>query len=63
MLDRYSCAVIGWAMGHRLIVDLAEQALAMALANRNPKAELLHYSDRGSQYAATAYRNCGPRMA
>jgi putative transposase len=41
-------------MGHRLIVDLAEQALAMALANRNPKAELLHHSDRGSQYAATA---------
>jgi putative transposase len=54
VLDRYSCTVIGWAMGHRLIVDLAEQALAMALANRNPKADLLHHSDRGSQYAATA---------
>jgi putative transposase len=43
VLDRYSCTVIGWAMGHRLIVDLAEQALTMALANRNPKTELLHH--------------------
>ena len=56
VLDRYSRTVIGWAMGHRLTVDLAEQALTMALANRKPKAGLLHHSDRGSQYAATAYQ-------
>ena len=56
VLDLYSRAVIGWAMGHRLTVDLAEQALTMALANRKPKAGLLHHSDRGSQYAATAYQ-------
>jgi len=28
----------------------------MALANRNPRAGLLHHSDRGSQYAATRYQ-------
>jgi len=49
ILDLYSRLVIGWAMGHRLTVELAEQALTMALANWNPLAGLLHHSDRGSQ--------------
>ena len=56
VLDLYSRTVIGWAMGHRLTVDLAEHALTMALANRKPTAGLLHHSDRGSQYAATSYQ-------
>ena len=56
LLDLYSRLVIGWAMGHRLTVELAEQALTMALANRNPQAGLLYHSDRGSQYAATRYQ-------
>ena len=51
-LDLYSRLVIGWAMGHRLTVELAERALTMALANRTPTAGLLHHSDRGSPYAA-----------
>lgn len=56
LLDLYSRAVIGWAMGGRLTVDLAQQALTMAIHHRAPKAGLLHHSDRGSQYAATAYQ-------
>jgi transposase InsO family protein len=56
VLDLYSRTVIGWAMGHRLTVDLAEHALTMALANRKPTAGLLHHSDRGNQYAATSYQ-------
>jgi transposase InsO family protein len=56
ILDLYSRRVIGWAMGHRLTVDLAERALTMALANRTLTAGLLHHSDRGSQYAATSYQ-------
>jgi transposase InsO family protein len=56
VLDLYSRIVIGWAMGHRLTVDLAERALTMAVANRKPTAGLLHHSDRGSQYAATSYQ-------
>jgi transposase InsO family protein len=56
ILDLYSRRVIGWAMGHRLTMELAEQALTMALANRTPRAGLLHHSDRGSQYAATRYQ-------
>jgi putative transposase len=56
ILDLYSRLVIGWAMGHRLTGDLAERALTMAVANRTPRAGLLHHSDRGSQYAATSYQ-------
>jgi transposase InsO family protein len=56
ILDLYSRRVIGWAMGHRLTVELVERALTMALANRTPLAGLLHHSDRGSQYAATSYQ-------
>ena len=56
VLDLYSRTVIGWAMGHRLTVELAEGALTMALANRQPTAGLLPHSDRGSQYAATRYQ-------
>ena len=49
ILDLYSRAVIGWAMGQRLTGDLAEHALLMALTTRQPQAGLLHHSDRGSQ--------------
>jgi transposase InsO family protein len=56
VLDRYSRAVIGWATGARLTGDLAQQALMMAIHYRTPKAGLLHHSDQGSQYAATAYQ-------
>ena len=57
ILDLYSRLVIGWAMGQRLIGELAEDALAMALATRHPRAGLVHHSDRGSQYAATQYQH------
>ncbi|MDH5335973.1 MAG: IS3 family transposase, partial [Nitrospira sp.] len=51
LLDLYSRRVVGWAMGQRLTVELAEQALTMAVANRAPAAGLVHHSDRGSQGA------------
>ena len=56
LLDLYSRAVIGWAMGARLTGELTQQALQMALQRRHPHPGLLHHSDRGSQYAATAYQ-------
>jgi transposase InsO family protein len=56
LLDLYSRAVVGWAMGERLTGELTQQALHMALQRRHPKPGLLHHSDRGSQYAATAYQ-------
>jgi transposase InsO family protein len=56
VLDLYSRAVIGWALEARLTGDLARQALTMAIRHRVPTSGLLHHSDRGSQYAATAYQ-------
>lgn len=56
LLDLYSRAVIGWAMGARLTGELTQQALQMAFDRRRPKPGLLHHSDQGSQYAATAYQ-------
>ena len=47
VLDLYSHRVVGWTMGHRLTVELAECAFTMALANQTPTAGLLHHSDRG----------------
>lgn len=49
-------SVIGWADGPPIDRELVEQALIMALANRQPLAGLVHHSDRGSQYAATRYQ-------
>ena len=56
VLDLYSRAVIGWAMGPRLTADLARAALTMALWRRKPKPGLLHHSDRGVQYASLGYQ-------
>lgn len=56
VLDLYSRAVIGWAMGSRLTAELATQALTMALQRRKPKVGLLHHSDRGVQYASADYQ-------
>jgi putative transposase len=56
VLDLYSRAVIGWAMGPRLTAPLARDALTMALWRRKPTTGLLHHSDRGVQYAAHDYQ-------
>ena len=56
VLDLASRRVVGWAMGDSMEVALPLAALRMALTARRPAAGLIHHSDRGSQYAAGAYR-------
>ena len=56
VLDLYSRAVIGWAMGPRLTASLATDALTMALWRRKPLPGLTHHSDRGVQYASRDYQ-------
>ncbi len=56
VLDLYSRRVVGWSMSERMTSDLVERALEMAVHQRCPEAEVLHHSDRGSQYASSAYR-------
>lgn len=56
VLDLYSRAVVGWAMHHRMQQALVHAALEMAVARRQPQAEVLLHSDRGSQYCAYDYQ-------
>ena len=56
VLDVYSRLIVGWAMASRRAESLVETALWMALGRRNPIEELMHHSDRGSQYTSLAYQ-------
>jgi putative transposase len=56
ILDAWSRRVVGWALADHLRASLALAALEMALAARPAvRGELVHHSDRGVQYASTAY--------
>jgi putative transposase len=55
ILDAYSRRCIGWALEPYLEAELAIEALRMAFATRQVKSELVHHSDRGVQYASSAY--------
>lgn len=56
VLDSYSEEIIGWSLGSGLDREHPLAALQMALGRigRN-HAELIHHSDRGSQYASYDY--------
>jgi transposase InsO family protein len=56
VLDLYSRRVVGWAMRHTQDQGLVLDALAMAVAQRQPPPGLVHHSDRGRQYASTIYQ-------
>ena len=56
VLDLCSRAVVGWSMADHMRAELVNQALAMALVQRQPAAGLLMHTDRGSQYGADSYR-------
>jgi putative transposase len=56
VLDACSRRIVGWALDTRLTAALPLAALERALATRRPRPGLLHHSDRGIQYACTAYQ-------
>jgi putative transposase len=56
VLDLCSRAVVGWSMADHMRAELVNQALAMALCQRQPAAGLIMHTDRGSQYGADSYR-------
>jgi transposase InsO family protein len=56
VLDLYSRRVVGWAMRHTQEQGLVLDALAMAVGQRQPGPGVVHHSDRGRQYASTAYQ-------
>lgn len=57
VLDAYSRMIVGWQFASHMRTDLVLDALRMALHRRKPGAdvELVHHSDRGSQYTSIDY--------
>jgi len=56
VMDLYSRKIVGWSLGYSLQTLLVKEALQQALALRRPAAGLLHHSDRGIQYASSAFQ-------
>lgn len=56
MIDVYSRRVVGWSMSHEMTASVFVSALEMALGRLGAKDELLHHSDRGSQYCSAAFQ-------
>lgn len=55
VLDVYSRKAVGFAISKKIDSELTCAALTMAIAERAPRAGLIHHSDRGVQYASKAY--------
>jgi putative transposase len=56
VMDLYSRMIIGWALRERMETRLVEDAMRSALQRRQPGQEIIHHSDRGSQYASESYQ-------
>lgn len=56
ILDAWSRRVVGYAISRSIDARLTIAALNAAVRSRAPPAGCVHHSDRGSQYAALAYR-------
>ncbi len=54
VIDAFSRKIVGWQLATHMRTDLVLEALKMALAQRGAGAdvELIHHSDRGSQYTS-----------
>ena len=55
--DLYSRRIIGWAASRKIDADLAQRAFLQAVALRSSLEGLIVHSDRGSQFASTAFRD------
>jgi putative transposase len=54
VLDACSRKVVGWAMENHLRTELVLAAINMALTQRRPQ-QVIHHSDRGTQYTSFAF--------
>jgi putative transposase len=56
VIDVFSRRIVGWRIAQSMTTDLPLDALEMALWARNERlVNLVHHSDRGSQYTAIRY--------
>src|SRR5580704_16392591 len=56
ILDAWSRRAVGYAISRSIDARLTLAALGAAVESRKPPPGCIHHSDRGSQYAALAYR-------
>jgi len=52
VLDLYSRRIISWSMSATMTAELVTDALVMAIWRRGRPREVLHHSDRGSEYTS-----------
>jgi len=57
VLDLFNREVVGWSLKPRMTSEIVTDALTMAWFRRRPAAGLICHSDRGSQYASTAFQD------
>ena len=57
VIDLYSRKIVGWSMDDTMRVSLVNDALNMAIINRNPPKGLIWHTDRGSQYASYSHKD------
>ena len=62
VLDAWSRRIVGWAFSADLKTRVVLDALDMALAARKPD-NVIHHSDKGSQYTSIAFGNRCKRPA
>ena len=56
VMDLCGRRIIGWSMSNRITTQLVRDAIGMAIQHRGLHKDLLHHSDRGSQYCSDLYR-------
>lgn len=54
VMDAFSRRIVGWSMASHLRTELVEDALEMAITQREA-AGVIHHSDQGSQYTSVAF--------
>jgi putative transposase len=56
VMDLYSRLIVGWSMQSTMTAQLASDAMLMGIWRRRPSVQLLHHSDRGSQYSSDQFQ-------
>jgi putative transposase len=56
LMDRYSRDIVAWSIEETMTESLVLSVLRRAIQENQPKANLIHHTDRGGQYAGTQYR-------
>ena len=63
LMDRFTRDLVGWHIAATRTEPLVRTAGKQAIRTRQPAAGLIHHTDRGGQYAGTAYRSGRRRAA